>query len=253
MEKLKDKVAIITGGASGMGRSTAILFADNGAKVVVADIDAKGGEETVRSVKDRGGEAVFILTDVSKSSDVQNMVRKSVERYGKLNILCNCAGIAAVGTVLDTSEELWSKVMDINLKSTFLGMKYAIPEMIKAGGGSIINWASVNGLYALTNEAAYDASKGGVVMLSKATALDFGSNNIRVNAICPGIVDTPLVRNLAKNYPEVNLDELGRMNAAIKRLLKPDEIANMALFLASDESSGLTGAAYVVDGGYTAI
>ena len=255
MKRLEGKVAIVTGAASGIGRATARLFAENGAKVIVADVDENGGLETVRSIKEAGGWAIFVQTDVSNSKDVKNMVDKTVEACGKLDVLCNNAGINPVGTVVDTSEELWDKVIDINLRGMFLCMKYAIPEMIKVGGGSIVNWASVNGLHALPNEVAYDASKGGVIMLSKATAIDFGSKNIRVNAICPGVVDTPLIRNYVKSFPDPQkyLKVLGEMNAAIKRLLKPDEIANVALFLASDEASGVTGAAYVVDGGYTTI
>jgi NAD(P)-dependent dehydrogenase (short-subunit alcohol dehydrogenase family) len=231
------------------------LFGDNGARVIVADIDSKGGLETTRLIEEKGGRAVFVHTDVTNSSDVRNMVAKAVETYGKLNVLCNDAGINPVGTVVDTSEELWDKVININLRGMFLCMKYAIPEMIKSGGGSIVNWASVNGLTALPNEVAYEASKGGVIMLSKATAIDFGSKNIRVNAICPGIVDTPMIQAYVKSFPnpQAYLKELGNMNAGIKRLLRPEEIANLALFLASDESSAVTGAAYVVDGGYTTI
>lgn len=198
---------------------------------------------------------MFVQTDVTNSSDVRNMIAKTVETYGRLNVLCNNAGINPVGTVVDTSEDLWDKVININLRGMFLCMKYAIPEMIKSGGGSIVNWASVNGLTALPNEVAYEASKGGVIMLSKATAIDFGSKNIRVNAICPGIVDTPLIQAYVKSFPnpQAYLKELSNMNAAIKRLLRPEEVANLALFLASDESSAITGAAYVVDGGYTTI
>lgn len=231
------------------------MFGDNGARVIVADIDSKGGLETARLIEEKGGRAVFVHTDVTKTSEVKNMIAKTVETYGKLNVLCNDAGINPVGTVVDTSEELWDKVININLRGMFLCMKYAIPEMIKSGGGSIINWASVNGLTALPNEVAYEASKGGVIMLSKATAIDFGSNNIRVNAICPGIVDTPLIQAYVKSFPnpQAYLKELSSLNAAIKRLLRPEEIANVALFLASDESSAITGAAYVVDGGYTTI
>jgi len=253
LRRVEGKVAIVTGAASGIGRATATLLGEHGARVIVADINSTGGMETVYSIREKEGEATFIRTDVTDSTQVRNMIAKTIETYGKLNILCNNAGINPVGTVVDTSEELWDKVININLRSMFLCMKYAIPEMIKSGGGSIINWASVNGLTALPNEVAYEASKGGVIMLSKATAIDFGSSNIRVNAICPGIVDTPMIQAYAKEFPEGYLKELSKMNAAIKRLLRPEEIANLVLFLASDESSAITGAAYVVDGGYTTI
>jgi NAD(P)-dependent dehydrogenase (short-subunit alcohol dehydrogenase family) len=254
--KLDGKVAIVTGSATGIGRSIAVLFAENGAKVVVAtDLNTKGGEETVRLIKNTKGDAIFVRADISKTLDVQNLIRKTVEEYGRLNILCNNAGINPTGTVVDTSEELFDRVININLKGVFLGMKYAIPEMLKARGGSIVNIASVNGLVGNRNEAAYDASKGGVVLLTQATALDFGSKNIRVNAICPGVVETPLLHKYITDFPQPEkfLAELSAMNAGFKRLLRPKEIASMALFLASDDSSGVTGAAYVVDGGYTAI
>jgi NAD(P)-dependent dehydrogenase (short-subunit alcohol dehydrogenase family) len=238
-----------------MGRTTAVLFAKEGAKVVVADIDETKGKETVDAILKAGGEATFVKTDVSKALDVQNLVKVTVQKYGRLDVLANNAGINPTGTVVDTSEELWERTININLKGVFLGMKHAIPEMIRSGGGSIINWSSVNGLCGLFNEAAYDASKGGVVLITKATALDFGTKNIRVNCICPGITDTPLIQGYVTSSadPKKFFKELVDMNAAFKRIIKPEEVSNAALFLASDESSGITGAVLTVDGGYTAL
>jgi NAD(P)-dependent dehydrogenase (short-subunit alcohol dehydrogenase family) len=238
-----------------MGRTTSVLFAKEGAKVVVADIDETKGKETVDVILKAGGEATFLKTDVSKALDVQTLVKVTVQKYGRLDVLANNAGINPTGTVVDTSEELWERTININLKGVFLGMKYAIPEMIRSGGGSIINWSSVNGLCGLFNEAAYDASKGGVVLITKATALDFGTENIRVNCICPGITDTPLIQGYIKNSPDPKkfFKELVDMNAAFKRIIKPEEVSNAALFLASDESSGITGTVLTVDGGYTAL
>jgi NAD(P)-dependent dehydrogenase (short-subunit alcohol dehydrogenase family) len=189
---------------------------------------------------------------------VARFIDDTVQREGKLDILFNNAGINPVGTVVDTPEEVWDRTISTNLKGAFLGCKYAIPHMIRQGGGSIINMASVNGLSGFYNEVAYDASKGGVVLLTKSTALDFGPKNIRVNCICPGITDTPMVRGLAggrhidEDY-EGSMKAYSNYNAALRRLITPEEVARAALFLASDESSGVTGAALVVDGGYTAI
>ncbi len=253
--RLQGKVSIITGSGSGLGRASALLFSKEGSKVVVADIDRTSGEETFALIKSNGGDAIFLKVYVSKVEDVQSMVNQTVEHYGKIDIQFNNAGINPLGSVVDTTVETWTRTIDINLKGVFLCMKYAIPFMEKQGGGSIINTASINGLVGMFNEAAYDASKGGVVLITKATALDFGSKNIRVNCICPGVADTPLMHKYveeAKN-PAKALKELGDMNIAFKRLIRPDEVAYTALFLASDESSGVTGSSYVVDGGFTAI
>ena len=253
--RLKNKVALITGAGSGIGRATAILFAKEGAKVVVADIDTKGGEETVKKINDSGGAAVFVHVDVTKASDAERMVKTAVEKYGKLDILFNNAGINPLGTVVDTTEESWDRIINVNLKGIFLGSKHAIPEMAKHEGGVIINTASVNGLVALPDEAAYDASKGGVVMLTKAMAIDHASQNIRANCICPGATDTALLRRYIDEAhdPEKQLKAFVEYNAALRRLIKPEEIAYAVLFLASDESSAITGVALPVDGGCTAV
>jgi len=253
--RLKDKVALITGAGSGFGRASSILFSREGAKIAVVDIDRTSGEETVALIKEKGGDAFFLKVDVSIVEDVESMVNETVRRYGRIDILFNNAGINPLGSVVDTSVEIWNRTIDVNLKGVFLCMKYTIPFMERQGGGSIVNTASINGLVGLYNEAAYDASKGGVVLITKATALDFGSKNIRVNCICPGVSDTPLMRKYVEGSadPGRALKEMGDMNVAIKRLIRPEEVAYTALFLASDESSGVTGSAYTVDGGYTAI
>ncbi len=252
--RLKDKVALVTGAGSGIGRATAILLAKEGAKVVVADVDPKGGTETATKIKNAGGEALFVQADVSKAVDAENMIKTAVDKYGRLDVLFNNAGINPQGTVVDTSEELWDRIIDINLKGVFLSSKYAVPLMEKRGG-VIVNTASVNGICALPNECAYDASKGGVIMLTKAMALDHGHQNIRVNCICPGITRTPLIERYIQEspHPEEALENSTKLNYAIRRLIEPEEIAHTVLFLASDEASAITGAVYVVDGGYTAI
>jgi NAD(P)-dependent dehydrogenase (short-subunit alcohol dehydrogenase family) len=249
--RLQGKVAIITGAGSGIGRATALLFAREGARVVVADYAAEGGEETVRLIKEAGGEATFVKVDVSKAADAQKMVQAAIDSYGKLDILYNNAGIEGPwAPTEDVAEEDWDRVLSINLKGVFLGSKYAIPEMLKQGGGVIINTASVAGLIAVTNMPAYCASKGGVVLLTKAMALENAAKRIRINCICPGAIRTPM-------FGRLTLDKVATEKAfcdghPIGRCGTPEEIAYPALYLASDESSFITGTALVVDGGWTA-
>ena len=252
MGRLEGKVALITGAGSGFGRATAILFVKEGAKVVVADYVAEGGEETVRMIKEAGGEAIFVNADVSKTEDVKRMIKTTVDNYGKLDILYNNAGVAGQGVlVTEITEEYWNRAISIKLTGTWLGMKYAIPEMLRRGGGVIVSTSSIGGLMALPNTPAdYSAPMAGVIELTRVAAFEFADKNIRVNCICPGHCRTPLIDNVLGDNKEAykELDQrqpIGRMGTA-------EEIAQTALFLADNESSSfITGQALVVDGGHT--
>jgi NAD(P)-dependent dehydrogenase (short-subunit alcohol dehydrogenase family) len=247
--RLEGKVAIITGAASGIGVATALLFAKEGTKVVVADLNESGGNETVDQIRSDGGAAIFVRTDVTSAKDAEAIVKSTIDAYGKLDVLFNNAGIAMRLPVADLPEEDWDRCIEINLKGIFLGSKYAIPEMIKNGGGSIINMASMFGIVGAKIRAAYVASKGGVVNLTRGMALDYAPNNIRVNCICPGFTDTPLIQTIVPT-PEAR-QALGE-DHPMGRLATPLDIAYGALYLASDESSFVTGIALPIDGGYTA-
>jgi NAD(P)-dependent dehydrogenase (short-subunit alcohol dehydrogenase family) len=247
--RLKDKVAIITGAASGIGKATAKLFAEHGAKVVVADIDKDGGSQTVTQIQNGGNEAIFVETDVTLKVDTEKMVAQTVETYGKLDILFNNAGIAMRLPVAELPEEDWHRCLDVNLTGVFLCAKAAIPAMQKNGGGSIINMSSIYGVVGADVRAAYVASKGGVTNLTRGMALDYAENNIRVNCICPGFVETPLVAGVIKTPEEY---QALADKHPMCRLGQPEEIAYGALYLASDESAFVTGIALPIDGGYTA-
>ncbi|MBA7709023.1 2,5-dichloro-2,5-cyclohexadiene-1,4-diol dehydrogenase LinX [subsurface metagenome] len=250
MGRIDDKVAVITGAGSGMGRAAAILFAKEGAKVVVGDWVTEGGEETVRMIKEAGGEAIFIKVDVSRTEDVKKMIKAAIDTYGKLDILYNNAGIDKYDNLgIDRrapTEENFDKTIGVNLKGIFFGMEYAIPEMIKTGGGSIINTASVAALEAM-GIPIYAASKGGVISLSRTMAVEFISRNIRINCIVPGAIATGM--NLSWSS-----EELKRFSEAIPqgRFGKPEEVAQLALFLVSDEASYITAQTVVIDGGWSA-
>jgi NAD(P)-dependent dehydrogenase (short-subunit alcohol dehydrogenase family) len=248
MERLKDKVATVTGGGSGIGREIALLFAREEAKVVVADCAAEAGEETVRQIRESGGEAIFIKADVSQAGDAERMVRKTIEKYGRLDILCNNAGILGeVAAVGEATEENWDRVISVNLKSVFLCSRYAVREMIKSGGGVIINSASTMGFVGLPGNTAYSASKGGIIQFTKTMSLEYASSNIRVNCICAGWIDTPMNVNLEESIIRWTVRE-----TPMGRLGKPEEVAQAALYFASDESSFVTGTTLVVDGGWLA-
>jgi len=252
--RLAHKVALITGAGSGMGLASALLFAKEGAKVAMVDLDLTQAERLLKS--EHGiEETLSIKADVTNSSQVKQAVEATVRRFGRLDVLFCVAGRVSFGNVVDLTEEEWDSVMDTNVKSMFLCAKHTIPYMVKQGAGSIVNMSSVSGLVTGTDEAAYDASKAAIIMLTKAIAVDFGPKGIRANCICPASTDTPFLRKYADLTPDPKkfLDETARMNVAIRRLIRPDEVANLALYLASDESSAVTGASMVIDGGYTAI
>lgn len=251
MARLHDKVAVITGAGSGMGRASALLFAAEGAKVLVADVNERGGEETVETITAAGGRAAFLRTDVASSEDVKRMVMTALKRFGTLDILFNNAGIAGESARLaDQSEENWHRVIGINLTGVYLGMRHAIPVMLEQGGGSIISTASVAGMVGWARAAAYSAAKGAVINLTRTAAIEYARRNIRVNCICPGVIHTPLLEGIQGDI-EAGRDRLNRMQP-MPRIGTPDDIAQMALYLASDDAAFVTGAAMVVDGGYTA-
>jgi NAD(P)-dependent dehydrogenase (short-subunit alcohol dehydrogenase family) len=246
--RLKDKVAIVTGAASGIGQAIAQVFAKEGAKVVVNDINDKGGEATVKSITDCGGEALFVHADVSNSGEVRNMVKVTLEQFGGINVLVNNAAyLINFNPVLETPEDEWDIAIDVTLKGVFLCSKYALPEMIKAGGGSIINIASVGGMVGFADYSAYCSAKGGVIQLTKSMAIDYGRKNIRVNAICPGPIDTPTT----PEAQDEKLHQWQRDMTVLGRTATPEEVAWPAVFLACDESSFVSGSNLVVDGGWT--
>jgi len=253
MGKLDGKVALITGAGSGIGRATALLFAREGAKIAVADYVPAGGQETVGMIKEAGGDAIFVETDVSKSAEVQKMVKATLDKYGRIDILYNNAGIGpGVATrTADFSEEDWDRFIAINLKGVFLGSKYTIPVMLKQGGGVIINTSSLAGLTGASGAPGYCASKGGVVLLTKTMALDYARQNIRVNCICPGPVLTSMIAPMMPDDPVARQAVIQSLSPMGKVGL-PEEIAQTALYLASSDSSFVTGQAIAVDGGYMA-
>jgi NAD(P)-dependent dehydrogenase (short-subunit alcohol dehydrogenase family) len=249
--KLDGKVVLITGAGSGIGRATALLFSEEGAKIVVSDVSKESGEESVHLVTKRGGVAIFVGTDVTKSRDVKAMVEKSIRTFGKIDVLYNNAGISPSGKITDISEKDWDSVMNINLKGVFLCSKYVVPNMLRAGGGVIVNTASAFGLNAFPGKAAYCASKAGVVLLTKEMALDYAPK-IRVNCICPGAVHTPMYNRILatlKDPEQAKKEELKWY--PLGRVAEPEEIAKAALYLASEDSSYVTGIALTVDGGWT--
>ncbi len=250
--RLDGKVTLITGAGGGIGREAALLFAREGSRIAVGEIDEIGGNQTVELIRQAGGEALFIQVDVSQAVEVEAMVRRAEEAFGQLDVIYNNAGINLAGDmgVAETEEEIWDKVIAVNLKGVYLGAKYGIPALLRAGGGSMINVASFVALMgAAVPQIAYTASKGAVLALTREVAVEYGRRNIRVNALCPGPIQTPLMAGLladetARQRRLVHIP-IGRFGTAL-------EVAQAALFLASDDSSLMTGAALVVDGGITA-
>jgi NAD(P)-dependent dehydrogenase (short-subunit alcohol dehydrogenase family) len=250
MGSLSGKRALITGGASGIGRATALLFAREGAAVSVVDTDEAGGQAATQMIMDEGGQAIFVRCDVSQAADCQHAVQRTVDKLGGLDILFNNAGIIRRATVIGTTEEEWDRVMAVNVKSIFLMSKYAIPVMAEAGGGVIINTASGWGLVGGRNAVSYCASKGAVVNMTRAMALDHGEQDIRVNCICPGDTDTGMLRNEARQLGVPDEEFLaGAGDRPLRRVGKPEDIAQAVLYLASDASAFVTGTSLVVDGG----
>ena len=249
--RVDGKVALVTGGGSGIGRATALVFAREGAKVVVADIVVAGGEETVRLIKAAGGEAVFIKADVSKAAEVEALVKKTVETHGRLDCAFNNAGIEGeVAQTPNCTEENWDRTIAINLKGVWLCLKYEIPQMLKQGGGAIVNTASVAGLVGFQGTPAYVASKHGVAGLTKTAALEYAKTGIRVNAVCPGVIHTPMVERAFSASPQ--MAEAAIAMEPVGRLGKPEEIAEAVVWLCSDAASFVTGLPMVVDGGLVA-
>jgi NAD(P)-dependent dehydrogenase (short-subunit alcohol dehydrogenase family) len=250
MGRLTGKRALITGAASGIGRATALLFAREGAAVVVVDVDEAGGQAVAQAIRNEGGQAMFVRCDVTQAEDCQRAVQRAVDEFGGIDVLFNNAGIIRRATVIGTTEEEWDRVMAVNVKSIFLLSKYAIPVMAQAGGGAIVNTSSGWGLVGGRNAVSYCASKGAVVNMTRAMALDHGAQNIRVNCICPGDTDTPMLRNEARQLGES--DEVFLAEAAdrpLQRIGRPEDVARAVLYLVSDDASFVTGTVLVVDGG----
>jgi NAD(P)-dependent dehydrogenase (short-subunit alcohol dehydrogenase family) len=257
MFRLDNKLSLVTGGGSGIGREIALLYARQGSKVVVADIQLEPAESVVSEIRAQGGSGQAIQMDVSSEEQVQRVFEKLIQENGRLDILVNNAGISHVGNILETSLDDWERIMAVNARGVFLCSKYAVKHMVEQQpqGGILVNMASVAGMIAVDRRLPYSASKGAVISITRSVAIDFVQQGIRANAICPGTVHTPFVEGyLERNFASTKDEERNKMHARqpIGRMGRPDEIANAALYLASDEASFVTGSTLVIDGGWTA-
>ena len=251
--KLKDRVAIVTGAASGIGRASAIAFAREGARVVVADHDERGRRETAEAIRAEGHDAYFARVDVTREPEVAKMIEETVERWGRIDILFNNAGVLLVKTIEHMSEEEWDRVMAVNVKAVFLAAKHVVPHMRRNGGGVILNTGSIGSFTGQVSTPAYSASKGAIALLTKSLALDLGRDGIRVNCICPGITDTPMLReHLGQGEAGEARIRTRLSRVPLGKILTPEDVARAAVYLVSDESVGITGILHVVDGGLIA-
>ncbi len=251
--RFEGKVAVVTGAASGIGQAAAVAFAHEGAGVVIVDKDQEQGELVVRNIKDQGGDVLLVPTDIAQETEVRAMIEEVTSRWDRLDILVNNAGIYYQADVVDTPSDVWNNVLAVNLSGAFLCTKYAAPVMIRGGGGVVINVASEAGLVGIKGQVAYNVSKGGMIALTRSCAVDLAERGIRVNCVCPGTSDTPLVREAVNRAsdPAAARRALEKVRP-LNRLGKPEEIAAAILYLASDEAGYATGAILSVDGGYTA-
>jgi len=247
--RLKNKIAIITGAGSGIGRAIALAFSKEGAKIVVADWSEQGGETTVEQIKKQKGKAIFVKTDVSKANDIDQMVKDCLDKFGRVDILVNNAGIIKFAALHEMSEEDWDQVLDVDLKGMFLGSKRVIPKMIKQGKGKIISITSIAGIVGFDKISSYCAAKGGMIALTKEMALEYASKKINVNCIAPGVIKTEMTKDMLAD-PQTK--QFLESSTLYPRLGKPEDIAQAAVYLASDESDFVNGEVLVVDGGWIA-
>ena len=249
MGRMNGKIALVTGAAMGMGKTHAETLAREGAKVILTDLDDKKGEKVAQGIRKKGGKADYMHLNVTDEKEWKSVIAEIVKKHKKIDTLVNNAGILILKPVDQTETAEWDQIFDINVKGTFFGIKYVLPAMKKSKGGSIVNISSIYGLIGAPSAAAYEASKGAVRLLTKATAIDYAPHNIRVNSVHPGVIDTPMTKGLLAD-PDVKQAILG--TTILDRPAQPQEISNAVLFLASDEASFMTGSEMVVDGGYTA-